>query len=193
YYGCYSENFLKDNEEYVSFFSILKLYYGSEDKLNKRLDGLSGKVLYDDVVSVIEEVTLLKFDEYLNIMLGIDSIILNEDRHFNNIGVIKSDGYWRYCPIFDNGLSLLSDLNDYPFYDNILFCMRNVKSMPFSTDSIKQFKYTSHRPIIIDFRSFKNDLVNKYVEFKSDEFERAKSVLLKRCSILEGKVWVQKQ
>jgi hypothetical protein len=49
-------------------------------------------------------------------MLAFDAFILNEDRHTNNILFLFDpiSENWSLAPIFDNGLSLLSDVKDYP-------------------------------------------------------------------------------
>lgn len=39
-----------------------------------------------------------------------DALFLNDDRHSNNIAVLKCDGKYDYCPIFDNGAGLLSNM-----------------------------------------------------------------------------------
>ena len=43
------------------------------------------------------------FPQYLTLLFEIDSLILNDDRHLNNIAIIEQDGRYDYCPIFDNG------------------------------------------------------------------------------------------
>lgn len=191
--GCYSKYFLKSGEEYTSFQRLLKLFYGSEKKLNLALKGYQGKDKCREVISIVRDLTGLDVSCYVSNMLKIDALILNEDRHFNNMGVIKGINYWRLCPIFDNGLSLLSDTNDYPFGTPVRFLCNRVKAKPFSTDFIKQSKYIDNSLLVIDFKSFRDDLSSKYVEFKNKEFMRATSVLLSRCSKLEGIIWEQKK
>ena len=39
-----------------------------------------------------------------------DAPFLNDDRHSNNIAVLECDGKYDYCPIFDNGAGLLSNI-----------------------------------------------------------------------------------
>ena len=49
-------------------------------------------------------------------LLTFDALILNEDRHTNNILFLydPTQKSWQLAPIFDNGLSLLSVEKDYP-------------------------------------------------------------------------------
>ena len=60
----------------------------------------------------------LDLSEYLGNILAIDQIILNEDRHFNNLGLIKvKDGEYRPAPIFDNGKSFFTgNYSVQPYY-----------------------------------------------------------------------------
>ena len=39
-----------------------------------------------------------------------DALFLNDDRHSNNIAVLECDGKYDYCPIFDNGAGLFSNM-----------------------------------------------------------------------------------
>jgi len=45
---------------------------------------------------------------------------------------------YAFAPVFDNGLALLSDLNDYPADEDIFSCMKRIKAKPFSTDFDEQ-------------------------------------------------------
>ena len=39
-----------------------------------------------------------------------DALFLNDDRHLNNTAVLERSGKYDYCPIFDNGAGLLSNV-----------------------------------------------------------------------------------
>ena len=129
----------------------------------------------------------------------IDSIILNEDRHFNNISLIEKDGEYRVAPIFDNGLSLLSDTSqDYRYGVSLDILIRKVKCMPFVNSFSKQVGYFENSPLVIDMDGFLAKLeiidanLDSYVPFKQDGYKRAKIVLLKRLNEMEGILWVRK-
>ena len=52
----------------------------------------------------------MKVGVYMNKLLTIDALFLNEDRHTHNIAVLMNGkGDYAYCPIFDNGAGLLAD------------------------------------------------------------------------------------
>ena len=69
----------------------------------------------------------------------IDALFLNEDRHLHNIAVVrKANGTFDYCPIFDNGASLLSDVKvDYPLNIDTLDLIRTVKAKTIGDDFIE--------------------------------------------------------
>lgn len=63
------------------------------------------------MADAVREMTgLADFDKYLALLFEIDALILNDDRHLNNIAVLEKDGRFSYCPIFDNGAGLLSNM-----------------------------------------------------------------------------------
>lgn len=135
YNGCFSENFLKENETLVSFHRILRSMHGNDYR--KYLSGsIAERMLF--VCDSIKEYCKVDIKLYLFTIILFDAIILNEDRHLNNLTVIKgSNGYYT-APIFDNGLALLSDLRDYPLDNSTVFNMKNVKAKPFSNTFSKQ-------------------------------------------------------
>ena len=97
-------------------------------------------------VSFVEGTTgLTDFGVYLSTLLELDAFILNEDRHTNNIAVIRNekDGAFKLCPIFDNGLALLSDLNDYSLDKDLYECIGAVQAKPFSADFSEQTEAAS--------------------------------------------------
>ena len=60
----------------------------------------------------------------------------NEDRHMNNIGLIRrNNGTYRLCPLFDNGDSLLADLTiNHKLEDDIIKAYEECQSKLFSPD-----------------------------------------------------------
>ncbi|WP_139331936.1 MULTISPECIES: HipA domain-containing protein [Paenibacillus] len=135
YPGCYSEDFLQPGESIITLHRILESYGVKFDDLQQ------GQSTRDSVLLVVDFLKdVLKLDtlEYFSIMLPLDAILLNEDRHLNNIAFIHGlDGY-RLCPLFDHGLSLLSDTTDYPLSMPTSIALRKIKAKPFSSDFSKQ-------------------------------------------------------
>lgn len=133
--GCESKNFLKNGEELFTFERLHRAYTGQElYKTVWQMNDVKERIVY--TVNFIKEVTNLKnVGEYLTAIAEIDMLFLNEDRHFNNLSVIRSKNEFRLSPVFDNGLSFLSDTrNDYPLGTDIYQTIPKVSAKPFSTD-----------------------------------------------------------
>ncbi len=133
--GCVSENFKKNNENLVTLERLHRAYEGTglAEKLSHFTD-VKERIEY--TVNFTKEKTKIEeFGSYLTMMLEIDALFLNEDRHTNNIAVIRNEtnGTFRLCPYFDHGLSLMSDVNDYQLNKEIYDLISNIKSKPFST------------------------------------------------------------
>lgn len=92
----------------------------------------------------------------------------NIDRHFNNFGYIIN-GSKKYCPIFDNGLSLYSDLssediiniNKKPYLNK-----RFDKCKPFAEKHISQIKLIKNLPKI-NLSSSNDDFIAIIEEYES--------------------------
>lgn len=102
--GCVSQNFLHENESFITFYRLFSNIRGGD------LAAVTSRMDYDDaidfVLSFMNDVTMLDLREYLANTLALDALILNEDRHFNNLGVIYDGDSYKEAPIFDNGKSL---------------------------------------------------------------------------------------
>lgn len=83
---------------------------------------------------------LWNFGIYMNKLLTIDALFLNEDRHTHNIAVLMNGkGDYAYCPIFDNGAGLLADTTmDYPLSGDIHLLMNNVQSKTICSEFTEQ-------------------------------------------------------
>ena len=138
--GCRSRSFQQANEMLVPLERLHRAFRGrSLAEHLATLADVSGRISY--TVSFVEQVTGLGgFGAYLCELLELDAFLLNEDRHTNNIAVLRNEetGAFRLCPIFDNGLSLLSDLHDYPISADLYACIDRVKAKPFSADFSEQ-------------------------------------------------------
>ncbi len=86
------------------------------------------------LVNQVERVTgLTEFGVYMNKLLTIDAMFLNEDRHTHNIAVLMNgEGEFAYCPIFDQGAGLLADTTmDYPLGGDTVDYLREAKAKTF--------------------------------------------------------------
>ena len=105
--GCRSKNFLNPGEELITFY---RLYYNEFGKdlsdVIGRMETMEERIEY--VVNFIKQTCLIDITDYMKKILTLDWIILNEDRHLNNLAVVFRDGIFVPAPIFDNGVSLLT-------------------------------------------------------------------------------------
>ena len=128
---CVSENFLKPDETLITFAKHYKSYKGT--------------LTYEKLITDFNQ-----FEEEINQTLIFDFIVNNIDRHFNNFGYIVNSDI-KYCPIFDNGLSLYSDLNIDELKNinkNPYLNKRYDKSKPFAQKHMSQIKLIKKLPKI---------------------------------------------
>lgn len=143
YKGCYSENFLLENEYLITLERLFRQYTGMNltQELAKRRD-ITAKIRY--LVDNVCEITKLQdFGTYLTILLEMDAMFCNEDRHMNNIAVILNDctGEFRLCPYFDNGLALFADTRtDFGLDKSVMECLERIEAKPFSRNFDEQME-----------------------------------------------------
>ena len=139
--GCCSENFIKDGETYISLQRLYDTYHGGQLSEKIRLcDKISDRIKY--VVDFVFNVTGLNIEKQLGKISTLDMLILNTDRHFNNIGIIVdvSKNIFRNAPVFDNGNSLLSNYSLFPYDLSIHENIEKVIGQPFSANLEVQAK-----------------------------------------------------
>lgn len=191
---CKSKIYTKEGESFISLYRLLNSFSEFDEAIKK----YKGMDFVNYVVDRVKEITSLDIRDYLRKMMLIDAIILNEDRHLNNILFLEKNGEYSLGPIFDNGLSLLSDVKDYPLHKKHVDFTRMVKSRPFSTSFKKQVRYFPNKPLVIDFDGFIQKLeeiqskIDDYIPFKKEEYNRAKKVLLQQLERTEGELWLRK-
>lgn len=132
--GCVSCDFLKDGQTIITSQRLFLSYYGNS--VDKIIGGQPVSDRIQSFVEYIEDATdIHDFGIYLTMLIELDALTLNEDRHFHNIAVTRSlENTYSLCPVFDNGAALLSDVkNDYPINQNILELITKVYAKPFLT------------------------------------------------------------
>lgn len=88
----------------------------------------------------------------------LDALTLNNDRHFNNLGIIinEENGTVKEAPIFDNGDSLFSSFVKFP-EETIEANLRRNVSLPFSANGFLQAKELPFT-LMIDYSQLYNML-----------------------------------
>ena len=138
--GCSSENFLQSGESIVTISHLLKQYLGRS--ASEKLGGLpSDKKRMAYLADMTAEITgLTEFPRYLTLLFEIDGLVLNDDRHLNNIAVLRKDGQFAYCPIFDQGAGLLSNVMHAPMDIVPKTLITNARARPFHTTFNRQIR-----------------------------------------------------
>lgn len=183
--GCKSRDFKQKDESIITFERLHRAYYG--EGLAKALGDIcdvEDKLTY--VVDFVQEHTKLTgVGQYLTAILELDAFLLNEDRHTNNLAVIRNETTqeYRFCPIFDNGLSLLSDLNDYSLNQDLYANLGRVQPKPvFSTDFDTQMdaaeaRYGSQLKLAIKRTEIPNIILPLYSYYDASICNRVEQLL----------------
>ena len=138
--GCKSVNFLPEGWKIITLERLFDTMKGESLTKNiYHMQDVPERIQY--MVEQTEELTgLSEFGAYISKLMTIDALFLNEDRHTHNIAVLLDESdQFHYCPIFDNGASLLSDtIQDYPMNQKIETLTGQVKAKTFCDDFDEQ-------------------------------------------------------
>jgi hypothetical protein len=128
-----SKNFLAPDESIVTAYTLLKNGLGRDFAMQlKRQNTLSRKIEF--LADTIAGMTgLADFGPYLTLLFEIDALILNQDRHLNNIAVLRRANGYSFCPIFDNGAAYLLDYALYPYEIDTKALIAQTDALPFHT------------------------------------------------------------
>lgn len=145
------------------------------------------------LVNTVEHITgLTDFGKYLTAMLEFDTFVLNEDRHFQNIAVIKDiRGNYKTCPLYDFGLSLISDIREYSLFDKYTDNIQKVKCLPFHSDFDTQLSILHElygRQLYFDFdKEYVDSICKSALSFYRKEYvDRVHDVLIHQMERYPG-------
>ena len=163
YTGVKSQNFLANDWQIITLERLFKNRYGkSLYEEIWHIDGQQERILF--LTEQVQRMTGLDaFDRYLNKLMTIDALFLNEDRHMHNIAVMmNSKNEFDYCRIFDNGACLLSDTTmDYPIGEDVYSLIEDCHAKTFSTDFDEQLEASERvAGMNVKFSFTKNDVRN---------------------------------
>lgn len=168
--ACTSPNFLRNGEAIITLNKLLSS--NIEVSLTEKLSRLtSDKKRIQYLVDTAKEITgLADFDRYLTLLFEIDSLIMNDDRHLNNIAVLEKNGKFDYCPIFDNGAGLLSNTQIYRMDIEPKGIMKSMVASPFFMTFNRELKTVrSLYGAVLKLPRLTKDeiaeIVNPYLEF----------------------------
>ena len=133
YKGCRCAGFLHGGQEVLTLEKLFRLEWGID-----LTNVLAPMELKERILFVVEHVSLLagleNFGAYLTMLLEIYAFFLNEDRHMNNIAVLRNvNRTFSYCPVFDNGAALFSDTRiSYDLGLPLETCYGRIEAKPFN-------------------------------------------------------------
>lgn len=166
--GCRSENFLKNGEELVTLYRLYFNEYGKDlSQVTNGMEKMEERIEY--VLRFVEKSCGINIFQYLGKILTLDMIILNEDRHFNNLALLFDGGSFKPCPIFDNGLSLLTGNQSVNWNLPVSENVKRVVARPFSGSHERMVSYFG--------RSFEVDTENALKWLDAQERSQEKDVL----------------
>lgn len=182
-----SKNFLDENENLLTFYRLYFLETGNE--LSKEIYNYNE--VKDRISFVVDFIAntyhLNQVGKIIASILELDMFFLNEDRHFNNFALIRDikEDTFSFAPLFDNGLSLLSDTNEYNMSVDVYKNMDKVNSKPFSNSFEEQCECAeSLYGSVLKFTFTKNDVlreIEKYRAFYSNEIiERVITIIFEQ-------------
>lgn len=168
--GCSSQNFLKAGESIITLAHLFRQYTGrplSETLSRITSDKKRMAYLAEETANITG---LFEFPQYLTLLFEIDGLVLNDDRHLNNIAVISRGGSFDYCPIFDQGAGLLSNIMYNPFEIIPKSLISQEKARPFKTTFNRQIHtmenlYGKHLKIPVFSRNQLAQMVEPMLEY----------------------------
>ncbi len=163
--GCRSRNFLEDGAELITFY---RLYYNAMGKnlaqVIAAMDRMEDRIEY--VIEFIRQSCGLDIRIYLRKILTLDMIVLNEDRHLNNLALVMRNNNFYPAPIFDNGVSLLTANKSINRHLSIEENVKRVTARPFSGSHEKMVDYLG-QGFDIDYEE-----VMKWIHTEPESFEK---------------------
>lgn len=138
--GCSSPNFLLPGESILTLADLFRKGIGPHWQAEvARQPNLAGKVHWM-AEQTIRLTGLRRFGIYLTLLFEVDMLFGNEDRHLNNIAVLRRGEGFDYCPIFDFGAGLLSNVRDYPMDVDPRAFVKQLRAQPLNTTFARQVK-----------------------------------------------------
>ena len=184
-----SENFKREDESLITANTILKnsLGTGYLEEFNRRT---SLKERIRLLVDAMGEATgMQNMGAYLTTLFEIDALFLNQDRHLNNIALIRDRSRYKPCPIFDCGDSFLLDFVLYSSEIESRAYLTKAQCLPFKsrftqTVHTAQTLYGKQLAVNIDKTGI-DTILDKYLCYYPKQFhfllkERIETVLMEQ-------------
>ena len=192
--GCCSHNMYGEDVQFITLKQILKAGGYNESILTKY------SKIEDNIRAVVQAVFYVTGTNILNYLrdnIFLDALILNEDRHYKNMGLFFVDNKYHIAPIFDNGNSLFC-VNS--VYDRDSSLARNIDILshmqvrPFDASYDEQVEALFRlkvEPLSIDYNRMKH-LIHSYqnINYPKEQVRLVKDVMLNRLEYYKGYLYV---
>lgn len=157
--GCFSYEFKNEGEDELTLFTILHTYGIS-------FKSMSHSEMFYTIVDAVKDYTMKDFEYELKRLFAIDAIFLNTDRHTSNIAMLEdSEGKYWLSPIFDNGLSLLSNKKGVTIF-SIDSVVRKLKPSLLKSNFKTHAEFYDYEPFLNKTKTL--ELIEEYKEVLGD-------------------------
>ncbi len=176
---------VNDEQEMISAYDIMSErddLFGDERDMAKYIEILEGH----GVPSA---------KEYVQKMFMLDYLILNEDRHMRNFGVLRNVETLEWesvCPVYDSGRSMCTDYTElyWIFENNEVKCFTNncidsEKLIPFFDTPIKESQIQDLRTVVPEYIELLKEN-QSYIKLFDNQIEMLKDGLNMRIEKFEG-------
>lgn len=183
YQGVQSKNFLEEGWSLITLERLFhSMFGGSLYKALFQIEDHKDRLIF--LVNQVERITGIQaFGCYMNQVLTIDALFLNEDRHTHNLAILMNgQGEFELCPIFDHGAALLSDTTlDYPLTEDVIQLVDEVKAKTISVDfeeqlDISEELYGENLKFSFSKREVER-ILGSVTEYSVEEVTRVKEIL----------------
>lgn len=175
---------INKNQEIVTAYNILS-----------KLEENDYKSYYEKYLNILNENNVKNAKEYLEKMFMLDYIMLNEDRHLNNFGIIRDVNTLEWvsvCPIFDTGRSMNTNVTnsywDFKLGEVKCFTPNLVPSellTEFFTISISQNKIEQLKELVNEYEALLNEY-REYTNLSEEQIIMLKDGLRERIDVFEN-------
>lgn len=160
YNGCVSQEMKQAGEILIPLERIVRNFRNINlaETLN-RFETPDERIKY--TVDLLNEIGVRDSGRELTKIIEADAFTLNQDRHTNNISILRGANGLRFSPIYDNGDSFFSDLMYFPMRFSADELLKRTTAKPFSGSFEKQ--KTAARQMYkkqLDIWFSKNDLID---------------------------------
>ncbi len=175
---------INKNQEIITAYNIISKFEENDYK-----------TYYEKYLNILNENNVPNAKEYLEKMFILDYIMLNEDRHLNNFGIIRDVNTLEWisvCPIFDTGRSMNTNVTnsywDFKLGEVKCFTPTLVPSellTEFFTISISQNKIEQLKELVNEYEA----LLRKYREYTNlseEQVLKLKNGLRERIDVFEN-------